>query len=200
MLTKVENKLKFSQKRDFKLITPCCNKSNSDGKFANYKDLPNQYGYCHSCGKATLPPTTFRNSNGEEFIWDEINNKYVVTSLYSVVLMSKKSTIANGITENKIKQKYIPENEIWKYFYKEPENNLLQYLKKTYTCDQVQDAKEVYALGSTYEGGIVFWCININLQVQKSKIVYYNPDGKRTNQFKVPYKNQDGYLGCLFGE
>lgn len=24
--------------------------------------------------------------------------------------------------------------------------------------------------------------------------------GKRTNYFKVPYKNQDGYLSCLFGE
>jgi len=196
MFTKVENKLKFSQKRDFKLITPCCIKSNSDGKFANYKDLPNHYGYCHSCGKATLPPIIYKNENGEEFIWDEENNKYVVANMNFTFAKPIENPISNHLTI----RKSIPESIVEEFFLNTPENNLLLYLKSKYGIAKVQDAKEVYALGTTTDGGIVFWTINVNLEVQKCKIVFYNQNGKRNNQFKVPYKNQDGYLGCLFGE
>jgi hypothetical protein len=42
--------------------------------------------------------------------------------------------------------------------------------------------------------------INKDLKVQKSKICYYKKNGKRTSKFKVPYKNEDGYYSCLFGE
>ncbi len=31
-------------------------------------------------------------------------------------------------------------------------------------------------------------------------IAYYDENGKRTNRFKVPFKNEDGYYSCLFGE
>tara|TARA_R110002033_G_C3897081_1_gene239711 strand:- start:7665 stop:8177 length:513 start_codon:yes stop_codon:yes gene_type:complete len=46
----------------------------------------------------------------------------------------------------------------------------------------------------------VFWQINKNGLAQKAKVVFYNKEGKRTNYFKVPYKNQDGFYSCLFGE
>ena len=81
-----------------------------------------------------------------------------------------------------------------------PENNLLQYLRKTYGDTKTEDAKETYALGTNNDGGIIFWSINSNLKVQKAKIAYYDTNGKRTNKFKVPYKNEDGYFNCLFGE
>jgi hypothetical protein len=64
----------------------------------------------------------------------------------------------------------------------------------------VQDAKELYAISTSYDGGTMFWSINKNLQVQKLKIVYYDKNGRRKNYFKIPYKNEDGYYSCLFGE
>ena len=45
-----------------------------------------------------------------------------------------------------------------------------------------------------------FWLINKNGNAQKTKVVYYTREGKRTEYFKVPFKNEDGYYSCLFGE
>jgi hypothetical protein len=46
----------------------------------------------------------------------------------------------------------------------------------------------------------VFWLINKIGNAQKAKVVYYIREGKRTEYFKVPFKNEDGYYSCLFGE
>lgn len=192
MLQKTILELTFNSKRDYKLITPCCGRKNADGKFINYKNLTQEYGYCHSCGKASLPPTTYIDENGNEYIWNELENKFQTD-----LILPKKSIInAQKITA----QKFITESIIWKYFKVNPENNLLQYLRRTYGNLKTEDAKETYALGTSNEGGIIFWSINSNLKVQKAKIAYYDTNGKRTNKFKVPYKNEDGYFNCLFGE
>jgi hypothetical protein len=196
MLIKDDKILKFNPKRDFKLITPCCNRTNKDGKFSNYINIAKNYGYCHSCGVATLPPTTYTNEKGEEFIWDELDHRYNTNSIVKDIV-SKTATNCNEI---KTVQKFISEDVIWKYFHKEPENNLLKYLRKQFGDAKVQDAKEMYAIGTTLDAGTVFWNINSKLQVQKTKVSYYNESGKRTDKFKVPYKNTDGYYACLFGE
>ena len=173
MYNKSALNLKFSPKRNFNLVTSCCNRSNKDGKFVNYKELPEVYGYCHSCGKASLPS----------------DSNLTIANPYK-----------NGILDNCIPQKFIPESVIWKHFHFIPEDNLLQYLRKTYGNTKVDDAKETYALGSSSDGGIFFWSINSDLKIQKAKIAYYNENGKRINKFKVPFKNEDGYYSCLFGE
>ncbi|MFD2891182.1 DUF6371 domain-containing protein [Flavobacterium chuncheonense] len=186
MLIKNNHKLSFDTKRDYSLITPCCNKKNKDGKFVNYKNLSKKYGYCHSCGIATLPPI----SNKKKSEYGIIKNNHI----------HRKNTVATSCNENTIEQKYIPEDEIWKGFHLLPENNLLQYFRKKYGDIKTQDAKEIYAIGTSNDGGTIFWNINIELQVQKNKISYYNEEGRRTNKFKVPFKNEDGYLSCLYGE
>ncbi len=76
----------------------------------------------------------------------------------------------------------------------------MQYLRTIYGNEKVDDVKELYAIGSTNDGGTMFWSINKELNVQKSKIVYYDNNGKRTEKFRVPYKNENGYYACLFGE
>src|SRR5690606_5309149 len=87
-------------------------------------------------------------------------------------------------------QKFLDEEIIWKHYHTAPENNLLQYLRKTYGDSGTNDAKESYVIGSTLDGGTVFWQINHVLQVQKAKICYYDENGRRGNKFKVPYKNE----------
>ena len=196
-LYKVIIKYKYSPKRDLNLTTPCCNKSNKDGKFTTYVDLPAIYGYCHSCGKPTLPPSIFKDEKGLEYTWNIIQNKY---ELITIPVQSPCKSFAKSVQNVAKDIKYIPESIIWRYFHTVPENNLLQYLYITYGKEKVEDAKETYIVGTNRDGGTVFWNINSDLKVQKAKISYYNENGKRTNKFMVPYKNEDGYYACLFGE
>jgi hypothetical protein len=65
-----------------------------------------------------------------------------------------------------------------------------RFIRKTYN-DKVDNAKETYVIGLSKMEDF-FWEINTGLQVQKAKISYYNENG-RNNQFKVPYKNKEGY-------
>jgi hypothetical protein len=192
MFQKIKLELKFNPKRDYKLITPCCGRNNSDGKFINYKNQSQEYGYCHSCGKASLPPTIYVDEKGEEYIWNELESKFQTD------LTLPKRNIIN--TQRITIQKFIKESVVWEHYNINPENNLIQYLRKTYGDLKTEFAKEIYALGTSNDGGIIFWSINTNSKVQKAKIAYYDTNGKRTNKFEVPYKNEDGYFNCLFGE
>lgn len=196
MLTKVERALKFSKKRNFKLITPCCHKANTDGKFVNYEGFEDNFGYCHSCGETTTPPALYKDEKGEEYQWNETTNFWDKGVVNPSTLPSSENA-RQGM--NYPEQKYIPESVIWRYYQIEPENNLLKYLRKNFPKELVDSVKETYAIGTTKDGGTIFWLINQNSQVQKAKISYYNDQGKRSNKFKVPYKNGDGYLSCLFG-
>jgi len=196
MFTKVERALKFRKKRNFKLITPCCHKANTDGKFVNYEGFEDSFGYCHSCGETTTPPALYKDEKGEEYQWNETTNSWDKGTLnHSTISTTKNASQGNNHSE----QKYIPESAIWGYYQIEPENNLLRYLRKSFQKELVDSVKETYAIGTTKDGGTIFWLINQNSRVQKAKISYYNDQGKRTNKFRVPYKNGDGYFACLFG-
>lgn len=186
----------FDKKRNYKLITPCCSKSNTDGKFTSFADVPEIYGYCHSCGISNYPPTIYQCESGDEFIWNKSSEKF------EPIIQSPKlsqSTFPKAIPNSSVEIKYIPEKNVWKYFNVLPENNLLQYLRKIYGDKKVNDAKETFLLGTSEDGGCIFWSVNSQLQVQKSKISYYDANGRRTRTFRVPYKNSDGYYNCLFG-
>ena len=167
MLKKTELNLKFNPKRNFSIISPCCNRSNKDGKFINYLDLPIIYGYCHSCGKSCLPPTLYTDENGFEYTWNEKGNHF------ESHLNIKQNTFAiyhdKKIASIVIEQKFIGESKIWEHFYIQPENNLLQYLREIFCEEKVNDVKEVYALATSKDGGTMFWNINKDLQIQKLK-------------------------------
>lgn len=168
--------LKFAKKRNIHLITPCCNKSNKDGKFVSYKGYEDKaFGYCHSCGNTTLP-----NKNAE-----------------NITPFNAKKT---DFIKKQPKEQFINEIEIWRAYKRKINNNLKNYLYQKYNYSDVSRALEYYVLGTDKNGGTIFWFINKILKVQKSKVCFYNTNGKRTDKFYVPYKNQDGYQFCLFGE
>jgi len=196
MLIPIDRILKFSKKRENTIITPCCGKRNTDGKFVNYESYPSNFGYCHSCGVATTPPAVYKDEKGEQYQWNEITNNWdnnIVNTPPTILVLEDKHNL------NLPKQRFITESIIWKYYEVVPENNLLQYLRKSYSEQDMDRVKEDYVLGSTKDGGTIFWLINEDLQIQKNKICYYRENGKRTNRFKAPYKNEDGYYACLFG-
>jgi len=187
MLQKTKLELTFNSKRDFKLITPCCGRNNTDGKFINYKNLSQEYGYCHSCGKASLPPTTYTDENGSEYIWNELENKFqtdFIPTTNSIVNLPKITA-----------QKFIDESIIWKYFKINPENNLLQYLRKTYGDLKTEDAKETYSLGTSNDGGILFWSINSNLGLlAKTLYDYWFVQFDFPDANGKPYKTSGGKM------
>jgi hypothetical protein len=199
MLQKVESHLKFENKRNRKLTTPCCHKTNDDGKFVTYKGYPHQYGYCHSCGVTNLPPTIYRNDKGEEFQWNTETDSFepsVLQLSHKAVLQSCNTNKLNSVT----KIKTVNFQLVNKFHEYSKENNLLQYLRTTYSSKDVDAVKNRYYIGTNNKLWTVFWLINKNGNAKKAKVVYYTTDGKRTKYFKVPFKNEDGYYSCLFGE
>jgi len=178
--------LEFSKKRDRTLITPCCGKSNKDGKFVSFKGYESFYGYCHSCGETNLP-----TKSNSQFKNDHFNQGKTSDFCKAKPKASRQSIV---------KQKYIHESIIWDAYLYRPENNLIRFLKQNYPKNKVEKTLKNYTVGSDKLGGTIFWYINEKFQVQKAKIFYYDFNGKRKNKFRVPYKNKDGYEYCLFGQ
>jgi|GEM_PF-1635119 len=201
-MRKLKIEYRHKAKRNPNIITPCCNKSNKDGKFATYHDLPEIYGYCHSCGKQSLPPSIYLDELGSKHIWNDQAKKYEpidFTRQNTTIIKQKHSK--NGSKTNTIsRQKFIAEDIIWQYNSNKPENNLIKYLRKTYNVKRVNEVITDYILGNTKDGAICFWQINKQNLVQKVKIMYYNSNGKRHGKTIQPYTNPNGYYSCLFGE
>ncbi|WP_157588819.1 DUF6371 domain-containing protein [Psychroserpens burtonensis] len=202
MLQKIENRLEFNSKRNKGLITPCCDKLNRDGKFVNYKGYPDNYGYCHSCGTSTTPTQVYEDENGTPYYWNKSTNAFEETVVHSTNNVLQNCHTNNDYC-NTIKSKitkYIDFKVVSDLENNEIDNNLLLYLQTMHDNDVVDRVKKMYHIGTSENGGTVFCSINKDGKVQKLKIVYYSKVGKRTDYFKVPYKNEDGYYSCLFGE
>lgn len=197
MYRKIEQILIFEKKRNTKLITPCCFKSNKNSKFVTYKNYPEIYGYCHSCGKATLPPTIYEDDKGNQYYWDCNTNTFKnVLQLYDKPVLQRGNCNTN---ESKF-TKYIDFQAVNQTLKKKTENNLLWYLRQQYCNTTVNYIKELYYIGTSKTNGTVMWNINIDKKVQKAKVFFYTKQGKRKQFFNVPYKNEDGYYYCLYGE
>lgn len=200
-MKRIKLDLKYSTKRNPNLITPCCGKKNrgSSGslKFVNYVGLPEQFGFCHSCNKATLPPTLYEDENGNRFTYNQTFRKYE-----KLVDFIPSPNLINGKINGTVKplQKFIEEQVVIDSTFVKPENNLLLYLRKTYGNQKTVKAKEEYLIGTYNDGATMFWEINKKLQVQKCKLSYYKKDGRRTEKVNHIYTNKNGYYSCLFGE
>ena len=195
-LKKNEFDLKFRKKRDYKLTTPCCGRSNKDGKYVNYIGLEDNYGYCHSCGKTTLPLTIYEDDTGKTFVWDEIQSRYIPTNELNIkplVALNQDKFIEPEI-------RFIEDKLVFDSLDFEPENNLLQYIRNTYGDEKTDDMIDNYFIGTTPNGKTQFWHIDINKKVRKDKVVLFNTKGKRTSDISATFLNSNGYKTCLFGE
>ena len=174
------SKLEFDKKRHKNIITPCCNKKNYDGKFVSFKNHPINTGYCHSCGITTLPKSnTIKNFNKQR--------NCNTTEIYCN-------------TKKPERLKYVDFEAVSKSLKCNTSNNFISYLYSKYPADRVKKAINMYHIGTSEKKATVFWYVNKKQLIQKSKHIWYNSNGKRTDYFKVPYKNEDGYRFCLFGE
>lgn len=205
MFKKEPHNLKFNSKRNYQLITPCCNKLNKDGKFVNYRGFNNNYGYCHSCGTALTPPPTYLDEKGNEYIFNNVTQTFEPVLQNPTNTVTQKGKNCNTLYNNHVQgsimpKKYIDYEIVIKTLHTNTENSLLQYLRSKYEKDQIDFVKQLYCIGTSKNGGTIFWLINKQGKVQKSKISLYTINGKRTNRFEVPYKNEDGYYNCLYGE
>jgi hypothetical protein len=63
-----------------------------------------------------LPPTIYADENGNEYVWNELENKFQTDFIPTKnnIINASKATV----------QKFINESIIWKYFKINPENNL----------------------------------------------------------------------------
>jgi len=199
-LEKIKLDLKFKQKRNYKLITPCCNRSNKDGKYINFIGMGDQYGYCHSCGKISLPESVYQDEKGEKYIWNENIKEFEKVDASFVsnnIIIDNKPAINQT---KKIELKYIDPSLVKESILRQPENNLLVYIRNIYGDNNTEKVVNLYYLGTDPTGYIVFWSVDKNLMVRKAKAIQYNVTGKRTSKIRSPYLNDDGYKACLFGE
>jgi hypothetical protein len=212
MLTKIKFDLKFDKKRDYTMTTPCCGKSNRDGKFVNYKNLPKQYGYCHSFGKTSLPPTQYMDEKGNTYSWDEQQQKAIQDcNTWSSTCITKRHTLTGNGSNMGLKQQFLSykppkisktiDFKVIQLSYKSDyNNNFKAFLHQKYVDYDVCSALKMYYIGTSKQNYTVFWYINRYGKPQKSKEVLYQSNGKRTNKFRVPYKNNEEHYFCLFGE
>lgn len=187
---------KFNRRRNYKLITPCCGRDNKDGKFVNYVGLEDNYGYCHSCGKAILPPVIYEDDTGDKYIWDNVNSEFMYAD--NSVIYIPKRTKPMAIKEPELR--FINENSLFESVDRLPENKLLQYIRNTYGNDKTEKMINWYLVGTATNSKTQFWYIDIDKKVRKDKVVLYNENGKRTSDISSTYLNSNGYKTCLFGE
>jgi len=198
-LNKIKLDLKFNKKRNYKLTTPCCNRSNRDGKYINFIGMEDQYGYCHSCGKLSLPKQEYQDEKGERYYWNENIRRF--EKIDEMGIVKPVETGHNTIEQTKkIELRYINPKLVKESMLKQPENNLSKYIRNTYGDKKTEKVINLYYLGTDAAGYTLFWSVDRDLKVRKAKAIKYNTTGKRTSKIRSPYLNEDGYKACLFGE
>jgi len=150
---KIKLDLKFNQKRNYKLITPCCNKSNRDGKYVNFMGMADRYGFCHSCGKLSLPQSEYQDEKGEKYYWNENTKQFEKINDIGMVDQFKTDHVDQS---KKIELKYIDPSVVKESIQQQPENNLLAYIRKTYGDKKTERVIDLYYLGTDPSGYTLF--------------------------------------------
>lgn len=153
-----------------------CGRSNKDGKFAPFKGFLDK-GYCHSCGETFMPQT---EEEGPKKPFSPLPPKPI--SFLDSILM---------------------EASLQAY----ERNNFVSFLKSTFGESLTMQAVEAYKIGTSTArtGANVFWYVDAENRVRGGKIMLYDPEtGRRQNFFSWSHSRLklEGYnfKPCLFGE
>lgn len=168
----------FDSKGRFQVKFCPCGRSNKDGKFVPYKGFEDK-GFCHSCGQV------FKEKD-EEKVKDS----------------QKSFTPPPPKPKSFIDPIYLKES-LKRY----DENNLVQFLERTFGKAKAFEAVEAYKIGTSkrWTGANVFWQIDIEGKIRSGKIMVYDPStGKRDktkNSWVHKVLNLNGFNlnQCLFG-
>ena len=87
-------------------------------------------------------------------------------------------------------------------------NNFIQYLYSIFPVEVVDNAISLYSVGTSKNGGIVFWQIDLQSKIRTGKIIVYDMNGHRRKDIQPPiqwvhrqFKLSNYNLSqCLFGE
>jgi hypothetical protein len=101
---------------------------------------------------------------------------------------------------------YIPKEFVHKSF--SPNNTLIDFLTRYYAVDEIEEACQRYAIGSTKKREVIYWQIDNERKVRTGKIMGYDQNGHRQSinwihsiLKKQGSLNEDFNLSqCLFGE
>jgi hypothetical protein len=175
---------KFIESDRFKVASCCpCGKSNKDGKFAPIllegKAEP-AFGHCYSCGKSFFPN--------------------------SPAAAGKPDPIFMPLPRKELR--FIEPELVARTLKSYHQNNFALWLQTSYPT--IADYLLAhFSIGTTKDGGTLFWYQDIRGRFRKPKRIYYKPDGHRVKASEderkskpnpLIFKNQDGYEYCLFGE
>ena len=153
-----------------------CGRSNKDGKFAPFKGFQGK-GYCHSCGETFMPQ----------------NEEEVTKKPFSPLPPKPVSYMDPKVLEATL--------QVFET------NNFFLFLKSTFGKSLAMQAVEAYKVGTSTArpGANVFWYVDAENQIRGGKIMLYNSDtGRRQNFFSWSHSRLklEGYnfKPCLFGE
>lgn len=194
--------LKLDNKNRFRVKHCPCGKNNKDGKFVPFVGYENE-GYCHSCCETFLPKLPKLEQ------WQ----KPVSCSTPYKVKKQETPKPVSFIPFEVFKESLQAEKKVLQII---ETNNFLKFLFNLFNThnEGVQIIKalvEKYFIGTSkhWEGGTVFYQIDISGKIRTGKIMQYNSDaGKR---IKEPYNHihwvhsklkLSGFnlLQCFFGE
>lgn len=175
---------KFVESERFKVAPSCpCGKSNKDGKFAPIivagKTEPS-CGHCYSCGKSFFPQSP---------------------------AMAGKPDPAFELPPKK-ELKFVDPQLVQRSLQGYDRNNFAGWLEDRYPTI-AQYLLDYFAIGTTKDGGTLFWYQDVQGRFRKPKRIFYKADGHRVkaseNEYRskpspLHFKNQEGYEYCLFGE
>jgi ribosomal protein L32 len=202
-------KLDFNKRNRVK-VSPCCNRSNSDGKFVPLEN-ETHYGYCYSCGKYTLPGDVCPHCRERSFLLyaDKYTGEIVgdgcgyCTACKYNIPPSKYFSEGNhhrnnnaighpqeqpSVTiapETNTPPSFIADNVFKGSLRKYEENHFVTWLSSLFDPDTVSRVVSRYSIGTTrhFEGGTVYWQIDTNGNVRGGKILQYDPGtGKRNRE------------------
>ena len=80
------------------------------------------------------------------------------------------------------------------------DNNFIKFLTSLFDIKDVTKAIELYNLGDTEEGKVIFWQVDREKRVRTGKAMQYDPiTGKRTKEVNWMHEKGFNFKQCLYG-